>query len=200
MKLSWKIGVLFVLLGAVAPATSSAGTSDVFRLQTTLHGVIQRGFTNTVISKVMITADDLINLAQRRTLGTPVPKNEVLALASDCPANELRLLVFDSAAGSNLVTIGTFSNLTVATFTRQRRAETLSQLTVADTSDGTNGITGGSFYYHGQINVATNHCPTSFGGQLTGLLGTAFPFVLTNILSTNFVISCVTNCVDTNCM
>src|SRR5947199_7079111 len=95
----WVLGLVVVISGV--PAISRAATSEVFRLSTTLHGFIQRGIApSTVISKVMITADDFINLAQSRVLGTPVPKNEVLAFANDCTNANLRLIVFDTAAGS----------------------------------------------------------------------------------------------------
>jgi hypothetical protein len=203
MKLLWRVALTLGLCAFVWASFSLAGTSDVFRLQTTINGVIQRGTSsNGIINKVIITSDDLVNLALARRLGTAVPQNEILALINDCATNNMRLVVFDTAGASNLITIGIFSNLTTAAYTRRHYEETITQVTVADISEGhTNGITGGSFYYHGKIAINTNHCPTSFGGQLTGLLGTAFPFIATNIFSTNFIISCtLSNCMATNCM
>jgi hypothetical protein len=210
MNSFWRGMWAVVLTTGILPVATRAGTSDVFRLQTTLRGVIQLGtISNGVTSKVIVTTDDLINLAQRRPLGTPVPKTEWLALTSDCPANNQRLIVFDAASASNLVTVGTLSNLTAAAFTRRRDMQTMTQITIADTSDGTNGITGGSFYYRGRLTITTNNCPVSFGGQIMGFLGTTFPLVITNLNCTNFVTctppatNCVTNCVEvcvTNCV
>lgn len=204
MKSSWRIGLLLAAAGLlIGPSVLRGGTSDVFRVQTTLAGTAQFGvLSNGIIRKLQITSDDFINLALGRQLGTPVPKNELLTLVNDCTTNNLRLTVFDSAAGSNLLTVGTLSNLTASSFTRRKYVETITQLTLNDLSaGGSNGIAGGSFYYHGRIKVTTNGCPTSFGGQLTGFLGTAFPYVATNVFATNFVISCLsTNCGDTNCI
>src|SRR5207249_3678577 len=129
----------------------------------------------------------------------------------------LRFIVFDTTAGSNRVTVGTLSNLTIVVDHRKREARTTTQLTIANISAlGTNGtvsgITGGSFYYHGNLDTDTNGCPTRFGGQITGFLGTAFPSTCSSNICTNFVVSCtlsnciedctsgcVTNC-DTNCV
>ncbi len=205
-----RASLLIGLMLPLAPLPAPAGTSDVFRVQTTLRGVVQIGtVTNGAIAKVIVSTDDLINLAQRRALGTPVPKNELLALTSDCATNNQRLIVFDTATASNLVTIGNLSNLTAAAFTRRRDMETMTQITIADTSDGTNGITGGSFYYRGRLTITTNNCPVSFAGQIMGFLGTTFPLIITNLNCTNFVTctppatNCVTNCVEvcvTNCV
>jgi hypothetical protein len=194
-----KLGLIVAVVVAV-PICVRAGTSDVFRVQTTLTGTIQRGpLSNSVVSKVIISADDLVNLAQRRVLGTPVPKNEILALTSDCSTNDpqpSRLIIFDTAGKSNLLTIGTLSNLTTAAYTRRRYVEAMTKITVDDTSDGTNGITGGSFYYHAKIVVPTNGCPTGFSGQWTGFLGTTFPLTVTNFPCTNFFV----NVTETNCV
>ena len=178
MKLSWRMAVILGAAGLlIVPAALRGGTSDVFHVQMTIAGTAQFGvLSNGVIRKVQITSDDLINLAFGRELGTPVPNNELLTLTSDCLKRDLRLIVFDKVANSNLVTVGTLTNLTVSSYNRKRYVETVSQLTVNDISIGdSNGITGGTFYYHGRFNVATNGCPTRFGGQLTGFLGTAFP-------------------------
>lgn len=209
MKPSRRIALCIFFAGLFVPAVTHAGTSEVFGVQTRINGVIERFLSNTVISKVVISADDFINLARQRTLGTPVPGNEILALTSDCPSNNLRLIIFDTDTSSNLVTLGTLNHLTTAVYTRRRYMETITQISLDDTSDGTNGITGGSFYYHSRINLGTNNCPTKFSGQLTGLLGTTFPLLLTNHNCTNFVTqidpgtNCVTNCVTvllTNCV
>jgi len=203
MKSSWRIGLwLAVVVVAVIPVESPAATSDVFRLSTTLQGVIQNGsISNSNILKVKIRDVDLVNLAQGRTLGTPVPDNEILAFADHC-ATDLRLIVYDTSTESNLVTIGQGLNLDTAYSSRRNYKETMDALNIFNTTDdgaGSNGIVGGSFYYHGKIKIKTNYCPKSFGGQFTGVLRTAFPYVATNILCTNYIISCtVTNCIITN--
>ena len=191
------------------PITLGAGTSDVFRVQTTLNGSIQFGAG---INKVKIRTDDLINLAQSRTLGTPVPNNEILALVSNCPSNDFRLIVFDTDTSSNIVTIGTLTNLVTALSTTRRRIETMTLLTVhdistADSNGIVSGITGGSFYYSGRHNIGTNNCPTSFSGQITGYLGTAFPSTCSSNVCSNVFVCVTSNCVtndmvvtcDTNC-
>jgi hypothetical protein len=202
MKSLWSIALwLFVI--AVAPSPSRGDTSDVFRLKTTLRGVVQSGpISNSVIEKVKINDEDLVNLAQGRALGTPVPGNEVLAFANHCLVN-LRLIVYDTTTSRNLVTIGQFADLSTAFSSKKRYEETIHALAINDTTLGnpgaSNGITGGSFYYHGKINIDTNFCPTKFDGQFTGVLRTAFPFIATNIFCTNYVDSitlskCTTNC------
>ncbi len=203
MKTSGRIIIGLAITAVVIPVVASAITSDVFRVEMTIRGVIQRG---ALIPKVMITSDDLINLAQHRVLGADVPNNEMLALVNNCDTNLLRLIIFDTATSSNLVTIGSFSDLRTVSSTRKHEERTIAQLSIPDisgvaTNGATNGITGGSLYYHGKITIDTNGCATSFGGQLTGFLDTAFPMICTNINCTNFTVSCtLTNCILTNCM
>jgi hypothetical protein len=200
MKSSWRIGLWLAFVGVAAVPVESPGlTSDVFRLETTLQGVIQNGpASNSVIEKVKIRAQDMVNLAQGRTLGTPVPDNEILAFADNCFAN-LRMIVYDTTTSSNLVTIGQAINLSTALSFKKRYEETIHAFDIFNTApggEGSNGIFGGSFYYHGKIDIDTNYCPTRFGGQLTGVLRTAFPYTATNIFCTNFVESCK---IKTNC-
>ena len=203
MKSLWRIALGLVVIGVVvAPATMAGITSEVFRVTTTLQGVIQNGpVSNSVIEKVKIRSEDLVNLAQGRTLGTPVPKNEILAFANDCLVN-LRLIVYDTDTSRNLVTIGQAVDLSTAFSSKKKYEETIHAFNIYDTTPGgagSNGIVGGSFYYHGKINIDKDFCPTKFGGQFTGVLRTAFPFIATNIFCTNFVESttlsqCMTNC------
>lgn len=193
---------LFVLGGSLVPVSLWGFTSDVFRVDTTLQGVIQNGiYSNSTIEKVKIRSEDLVNLAQGRTLGTPVPKNEILAFANDCLVN-LRLIVYDSDSSSNLVTIGQAIDLETAFSSRKKYEETIHAFNIYNTTPGgagSNGIIGGSFYYHGKININKDFCPTKFGGQFTGVLRTAFPFIATNVFCTNIILSCtLTNCVITN--
>ena len=202
MKPSWRITLTLAAAGLlILPLVLRGNTVDVFRVQTTWNGVIERGSeSNSLTEKVVITADDLVNLAQHRTLGTPVPKNEVLALLNDCATESAQLIIYDTAAGSNRVTVGALSNLTTATSHRKRTEETITQLTINDVSTvdsngQTMGLTGGSFYYHGKISINATGCPTSFGGQLTGLLGTAFPSICSSNYSTNIFFTVLTNCV-----
>jgi hypothetical protein len=199
MKSLWRL--LFVVC-CLAPVTSRGVTSDVFRLKLTLSGVIQSGpFSNSIIEKVKINEEDLVNLAQGRTLGTPVPANEILAFANDC-LTRLRLIVYDSSTSQKLVTIGEAVDLSTAVSSRRKYEETMHAFAINNTTPGgagSNGIVGGSFYYHGKNHINTNFCPTSFGGQLMGVLRTVFPYIATNIFCTNYIDSitltkCATNC------
>ena len=205
MRSCWGIWAgLLIISGAIAGRGQTS--SEVFRVDTTLYGVIQNGvISNSTISKVQIRAEDLVNLAQGIVLGTPVPQNQILAFANHC-LTDLRLIVYDTTTASNIVTIGDAVNLSTAFSSRKKYEETIHQFTINNTTpggQGSNGIVGGSFFYHGKINIDTNYCPKSFGGQFVGVLRTAFPFIATNIFCTNFVDSvtlknCVTNCVTTN--
>src|SRR5258706_5767412 len=126
MKSSWRIALGLVIVGVVVvPVTMRGITSEVLRVNTTLEGVIQSGpASNSIIEKVKIRAEDLVNLAQGRTLGTPVPNNEILAFANDCLV-DLRLIVYDTDASSNLVTIGQAVNLSTAFSSRKKYEETI---------------------------------------------------------------------------
>ena len=204
MKTLWRIalGLVVVINAVIAPAARGEETSDVFQVDTILKGFIQSGpVTNSTIEKVKIRSVDLINLAQGRTLGTPVPDNEILAFANHCLV-DLRLIVYDTNASSNLVTIGQAVNLSTAFSSRKNYEETIHAFDINNTTPGgagSNGIVGGSFYYHGRINIDSDFCPKNFGGQFTGVLRTAFPFIATNVFCTNYIDSitlknCVTNC------
>lgn len=204
MKFFW-YAVLSV--NAIAVAVQ-ADTADVFRVDTTLHGIIERGGTRSSVNqKVKITTEDLINLAQARDLGTPVPQNEILAIVNDCSTNDpapTQLVIFDTTTSNDLVVIGTLTNLTSAIAFRKRSQETITQLSindihVTDTNGVLHGVTGGSFFFHEVNQIDTNACPKRFGGQLTGFLGTAFPSTChSNVLtiSTTNCVDCVTNCPD----
>jgi hypothetical protein len=205
MKLSSRLILgLFIISGGVVPVTlRGETTAEVFRLNTTLQGYIQNGpASNSSIEKVKIRAEDLVNLAQGRTLGTPVPKNEILAFANHCLV-DLSMIVYDTDSSKKLVTIGQAFDLSTALSSRKNYEETIHAFNIYNTAPGgagSNGIFGGSFYYHGRIPINKDFCPTSFGGQFTGVLRTAFPFIATNYLCTNFIVSCTTsNCVNGNC-
>ena len=203
MKSLWSIALWMFAFGLV-PVSTRGDTSEVFRVDTTLQGVTQSGpVSNSVIEKVKIESEDLVNLAQGRTLGTPVPKHEILAFANNCLVN-LRLIVYDTDTSSNLVTIGQAVDLSTAFSSKKKYEETIHSFSINNTTPGgagSNGIVGGSFYYHGKIDIDKDFCPTRFGGQFTGFLRTAFPFIATNVFCTNFIDSCtLTNCVLTNCM
>ncbi len=203
MKMLCRMAVGMVAIGMGVFSAGVGSASDVYRIETTLRGSIQEGsFSNGVIRKVKIETDDFINLALHRPLGTTVPKQEVLAIASDCVTNHLRLIVYDKDTSSNLVTVGVMDTLRAIFSQRKNLVETITPLEILDISEGeTNGITSGSFYYHGKINIKTNGCPSKFNGQWTGFLDTVFPATCTNLFCTNYIISCsVTNCVVTNCM
>ena len=60
MKSLWRIALGLVVIGVVvAPATMAGITSEVFRVTTTLQGVIQNGpVSNSTIEKVKIQSED----------------------------------------------------------------------------------------------------------------------------------------------
>jgi hypothetical protein len=200
MKSSWRIALGLVVIGiVVVPATMRGITSDVFRVSTTLQGVIQSGpASNSIIEKVKIQSEDLVNLAQGRTLGTPVPKNGIglrERLSRDFAADHLRHGYLEQ-----LGAIGQAIDLSTA-FPAEKYEETIVSLDPATPPQraGFSSIVGGGFYYHGKININTSHPPVS--ADNIGVAG--FPFIATNVFCTNYIDSvtltkCMTNCITTN--
>src|SRR2546426_9964137 len=105
MKSRMLMGALYLGIELWLVGVAMAETSDVFRLKALIKGVIQFGITNkNSILKIQIDRADLINLALGRDLGTKVPPNEELTLATDCSI-DMKMIVFDTTTSSNLATI-----------------------------------------------------------------------------------------------
>ena len=86
MKVWFQLGAVMLVAGILLAASSQAGTSDVYRLQTTIKGVTQWDLHNDPgiprAQAVQIRDVDLINLGLGRPLATPVPANEKLGLVT----------------------------------------------------------------------------------------------------------------------
>jgi len=202
---SW-LAVISVVVGFQLGATSGrAGVSDVYKASFTLQGVVQSGTTNDpVISKVQVITADLINLGLGRALGTPINQNEILALASDCASNELRMIIYDLNSGGNLATIGSVHPvLEVRGFKKRKLTRDITgDLQILPTSGGVSGLAGGSLAINLTITGTTNDCLSKASGSMLGVFGVTFPYSYTSATCTNFISCsltnvdfCVTNCV-----
>ena len=139
------------------------------------------------INKVRISSDDLINLARGRDLRSTVPTNEVLAFASVCNTNDMKLIVFDTATSSNLDTIGRLD--VVDEVSQAEKRELIAQLTVPGAGGVSNALTGGTLLMDATFTVTTNDCVTKWSGTMLGVLDTLVP-------ATNFIPILTTNVVD----
>lgn len=85
---------------------ADASTYDVLKVKITLVGVTQDDENGVpVISNVKVSTRKIINFARGRNPSSPVPANEVLAVAVECASVEMKLIVYDLNTSSNLVTI-----------------------------------------------------------------------------------------------
>jgi len=206
MKAWLKFGAVTLVAGLLLAAKSNAGTSDVFRLQTTIKGVTQWDLNHNPgiprIQAVEIRDVDLINLGRGRPLTTTVPANEHLALVTQCGNTDMRIIVYDKAAQSNLVTIGNLQTVSVIESLKNRRytRNVISELTFNFASTNpTNELAGGMFFAAGSILADTNgQCVISYHANILGALGSSFFF--TNSIVTNVVDLTVTNTVTNTYM
>lgn len=199
---SWLLIVIGLQIGI---GFARAGTSDVYQTTALFQGVIQTGTAVLpAISKVQVNTADLINFALGRPLRTPVDRADVLAIASDCANDQLRVIVYNTDSGENRVTIGNVTTiLSLEGFQKRKYTRNLiGNLSILPTGDGTNGLTGGDLRLSATSAATTNGCLTSLKGNLLGTLGTVFPLVITNYPCTNFISCsltnaefCITNCV-----
>ena len=199
------MGVVCLGLGLWLVGIALAGTSDVFRVKTLIQGKIENTLA---IQKVKITRDDLINLARDRNLGTAVPTNEVLALASQCDTNDdMKIIVFDTLTSSNLATIGQLD--TVSEIFALNRKERIVQFTVPGTGGISNALTGGTLLMDATFDITTNNCVAKWSGTILGVLNTlvsgtnSIPIIGTNIVCcTTSITNGMTNtvCCTTNIM
>ncbi|MCG3149704.1 MAG: hypothetical protein PCFJNLEI_03169 [Verrucomicrobiae bacterium] len=202
---SWLAVSAGLMVGLMATTTGRAATSAVFRVNVTLQGVVQSGVvSNPISSRVQVSSSDFINFAFGRPLGSLINPNEALALASDCAAPNLRLIVYDLNSGENLVTVANIQSLLeVENLKNGDRSRTLiADLIILPTGDATNGLTGGELKLTATTTAKGSDCVTSLKGKMIGTLGAVFPYVITNFPCTNFV-SCSTTNVDfcvTNCV
>lgn len=182
-----------VLAGAMVwcAATGWSATSDVFRLDLLLQGVVQTGTTNLpVISKVQVNHDDLINFALGRPLGTEINNNEELALVSDCAGQSLDLIVYRADTHANLATLGTLTTvLEVEGIRRGQLERDLSgDLGLLSTGTASNGLSGGALTVYATTTSVTNGCLSSLKGTMLGTFGAKFP-VATGTTNYNVVVT-----------
>lgn len=181
--------IVSITLGLMASClTTYAGvlattTNTVLKMTGKISVVTQGGDNSTpTILKVNITQNDIINLARGRARLTPVPANEVLALANDCSEGPVKLIVFDTIASSNLVQL---SSTTLMTGAEQGNKSVNGILFQIDSVGApTNGIAGGVILLTVNATEGTNGCPTSLSGAIAGILEvvTSEPDVNTNDL------------------
>ena len=209
MKVWLRIGLVGLAAGLLPVGSARAGTSDVFQLQTVIHGVPQWDKNNDpgvpLIWPVEIRDVDLINLGLGRPLTTAVPNNEKLGLVTQCVSNDMRIIVYDTAAQSNLVTLGDLQAVSVVEGLRGHRLtrNVVAELTFRFAGTPTTGLTSssladllghlvtGSFIATGTAVSDTNSCLLHYSTQIAGALGTSFFF--TNSIVTNIVDLTVTN-------
>lgn len=187
-----------ILLGLVL--TSRAQTYQVYPVKFVLSGAIQfvpadnvytnfGGITTNLIVNpqpvhpVVIKGEDLVNLARGRNLGTPLPNNEVLALASVCGTNLSKIVVFDTVASSNLATIAELNAIyeavgykghgaTNKTVNITTNLESAIQVTIPGAGNSTNALTGGLLMLDAQSQLTTNGCVHRWSGTMMGVLAT----------------------------
>jgi len=198
MKVWLQLGVMTLVASGLLATQSIAGTSDVYRIQTLIHGASQWDLNNnpgTPRAQASQLRDvDLINLGRGRSLTNIVPANEHLALVTQCADNNMRIIVYDKTTQSNLVTLGYLQAISVIESLRGKRytRNVISELTLnfANTNPS-NELTGGIFFAAGSILSDSNQCLISYHANLIGALGASFFF--TNTIVTNVTDITVTN-------
>ena len=198
MKAWLQLGVMAVVTAGLLATKSAAGTSDVYRIQTLIHGVSQWDLNSnpgTPRAQASQLRDvDLINLGLGRALTNIVHDNERLALVTQCANNNMRIIVYDKTTQSNLVTIGYLKAVSVIESLRGKRytRNVISELILNFTNaNPSNELTGGIFFAAGSILSDSNQCLVSYHANLIGALGSSFFF--TNAVVTNVVDITVTN-------
>ena len=180
--LQWGVGA--VLAGWLLAAQSTAGTSDVFRLQTLIKGTKNNpGAPATVIQ---FTDAQLISLA-----GQPLNNSIYLALVTQCANNDLRIIVYDQATQRNLLTIGNLQTVSVVENLRGTRytRNVISELTFTATNGAAELFTGGICYAAGSILSDSNQCFRSYRANIIGALVSSGFLTNINIASTTLTAS-----------
>ena len=166
-RLKFWVGGAAVVVGAAVSVWAITLNTRTFRAVTSMVGVIQD--TNLAgkpqYEFETLQGHDLVNLA----LGTPldtVRSNQVMALEVNCDSSAMKLVVYDKAAGSNLVTFATSSSVDVVqqqdndTAAFPNRERFVARLDVAPTGNATDGFVGGYLTVAGRLHLnPTNGCP-----------------------------------------
>ena len=198
MKAWLQLSAVTMVAGWLLAATAEAGSSDVYRLQTTIKGVTQWDLNNNPgtprAQAVQIREVDLINLGRGRSLTNPVPSNEHLALVTQCGNNNLRIIVYDKTTQSNLATIATLQAVSAIDNLKGKRntRNLISEVTFNFAkTNATNELSGGICFAAGSLLSDSNQCFISYHANILGALGSSFFF--TNTVVTNIVDITVTN-------
>lgn len=121
------------------------------------------------LEKQKVGSDALVNLARSRAVEEAVPDNEVLAVVIDCATGEASLVVFDTAGGTVLVTIGTSSDEDLVTALDGAGAFG-AVVELEDVGNATNGIDGGYLVVTAQFRTGAGDCPTGIKATASGVL------------------------------
>jgi len=160
MKVWLQLGAVTVVAGWLLAAHSTAGTSEVFQLQTTIKGV-----WNTNGAPAKVTAEQLIKLA----LGVnTVPANWRLGLVTQCASNDMRIIVYDGT--TNLWTLGNLKTVSVVESLRGRRYTRNVISAVMFNFKQTNELPDGNFFVAGSILSDSNRCFISYHANIRGYL------------------------------
>jgi len=121
------------------------------------------------LEKQKVGSDALVNLARGRSADAAVPDNEALAVVLDCATGEASLVVFDTAGGTVLVTIGTSDDEDLVTALDGDGAFG-AVIELADVGNATNGIDGGYLVVTAQFKTGAGNCPTGIKATASGVL------------------------------
>ena len=189
MKSWFQWGVGAVLAGWLLAAQSTAGTSDVFRLQTLIKGT--KNNPGAPATTLTITDTQLINLSLGLPVNNSAPADVRLGLVTHCASNDLRIIVYNQATQSNLVTIGNLQTVSVVESLRGTRytRNVISELTLTVTNGTAELFTGGICYAAGSILSDSNQCFRSYRANIIGALVSSGFLTNINIASTTLTAS-----------
>ena len=195
---SWlQLSSVTLIAGWLLATASTAGTSDVLRLQAVITGVTQWDLNNNPniprAQSIQIHDVDLINLGLGQALTNKIKAHEYLALVTQCASNDMRIIVYNSATQSNLVTIGKLQAVSVIESPRSSRytRNVISALTFNFAANPTNALAGGMCFAAGSILADSNQCLLGYHANIIGALGSSFFY--TKTIVTNIVDITVTN-------
>jgi hypothetical protein len=121
------------------------------------------------LEKQKVGSEALVNLARGRSADAAVPDNEVLAMVLDCATGEASLVVFDTAGGTVLVTIGSSSDEDLVTALDGAGAFG-AVVELEDVGNATNGIDDGYLVVTAQFRTGPGNCPTGIKATASGVL------------------------------
>jgi hypothetical protein len=149
---------------------ADASTYDVLKVKMTMTGVTQDDENGVpVIGDVKVSTRKIINFARGRNPSSPIPANEVLAVAVECQSVELKLIVYDLNTSSNLVTIATWESGGIAMVGRKGEFVGLSGF--RSTGDGAFRIDGGYLSVAGTFAVNSQGCvKTMTSSNMNGVI------------------------------